>query len=201
MSTSCRAASATGRSRRSPRRASTWRWHDVVDVVARLAADRWASGELERQDVAWRHPADGRDLSAFSRGEGPGAQVRSGRQPCRGPARAGRGHRRAVDQHPQARVAAPEGAARRGGDGAQAHRARPRPRHRVRGRRLPQPVGVLGRRHRDVHGAGRTMHPRLRVLPRRHPAPARPQARRTGARRRGDRPDGPRPRRAHDGGA
>ncbi len=29
--------------------------HDVVDVVARLAADRWAAGELERQDVAWRH--------------------------------------------------------------------------------------------------------------------------------------------------
>ena len=27
---------------------------------------------LERQDVAWRHPADDRDLSAFSRGDGPG---------------------------------------------------------------------------------------------------------------------------------
>ncbi len=50
--------------------------HDVVDVVARLAADRWADGELERQDVAWRHPADDRDLSAFSRGDGPGAPVR-----------------------------------------------------------------------------------------------------------------------------
>ena len=45
---------------------------DVVDVVARLAAERWADGAVERQDVAWRHAADGRDLSAFSRGEGPG---------------------------------------------------------------------------------------------------------------------------------
>jgi len=45
---------------------------DVVDVVARLAGERWADGAIERQDVAWRHPADGRDLSAFSRGEGPG---------------------------------------------------------------------------------------------------------------------------------
>ncbi len=49
---------------------------DVVDVVARLAADRWADGEVERQDVAWKHAADGRDLSAFSRGEGPGEQVK-----------------------------------------------------------------------------------------------------------------------------
>ena len=49
---------------------------DVVDVVARLAAERWANGALERQDVAWRHAADGRDLSAFSRGEGPGEQVK-----------------------------------------------------------------------------------------------------------------------------
>jgi lipoic acid synthetase len=49
---------------------------EVVDVVARLAAERWAAGEIERQDVAWRHAADGRDLSAFSRGEGPGEQVK-----------------------------------------------------------------------------------------------------------------------------
>ncbi len=49
---------------------------DVVDVVARLAAERWANGALERQDVAWRHARDGRDLSAFSRGEGPGEQVK-----------------------------------------------------------------------------------------------------------------------------
>jgi lipoic acid synthetase len=54
---------------------------EVVDVVARLAADRWAadaegSGVVERQDVAWKHAADGRDLAAFSRGAGPGDQVK-----------------------------------------------------------------------------------------------------------------------------
>ena len=49
---------------------------EVADVIARLAADRWAHGSLERQDVAWAHAADGRDLSAFSRGEGAGEQVK-----------------------------------------------------------------------------------------------------------------------------
>ena len=42
----------------------------VADVVARLAAARWASGAGERQDVAWRHRPD--DLSRFSQGMGPG---------------------------------------------------------------------------------------------------------------------------------
>ena len=50
--------------------------HEVVDLVARLAANRWADGALERQDVAWLHPVDDRDLSAFSRGDGPGSPVR-----------------------------------------------------------------------------------------------------------------------------
>lgn len=49
---------------------------DVVDVIARLAAERWGGGAVERQDVAWAHAVDGRDLSAFSRGEGPGEQVK-----------------------------------------------------------------------------------------------------------------------------
>lgn len=49
---------------------------DVADVIARLAAERWADGALERQDVAWSHSAQGRDLAAFSRGEGPGEQVK-----------------------------------------------------------------------------------------------------------------------------
>lgn len=49
---------------------------DVVDVISRLAAERWSGGQVERQDVAWRHAVDGRDLSAFSRGEGPGEQVK-----------------------------------------------------------------------------------------------------------------------------
>lgn len=42
----------------------------VVEVVARLAAKRWAKGQLERQEVAWRHRPD--DLAPFSRGHGPG---------------------------------------------------------------------------------------------------------------------------------
>ena len=47
---------------------------DVVDVVARLAGERWGNGVAERQDVAWRHRVD--DLSLFSRGSGPGEPVR-----------------------------------------------------------------------------------------------------------------------------
>ncbi len=47
---------------------------DVADVVARHAATMWGGGAIERQDVAWKHRPD--DLSAFSRGEGPGAVVR-----------------------------------------------------------------------------------------------------------------------------
>jgi lipoyl synthase len=46
----------------------------VVDVVARLAAERWGGGEIERQDVAWRQRPD--DLTPFSRGKGPGEPVR-----------------------------------------------------------------------------------------------------------------------------
>jgi lipoyl synthase len=49
---------------------------DVAEVVARHAARRWAEGQLERQDVAWATPSDGRDLAAFSRGEGPGETVK-----------------------------------------------------------------------------------------------------------------------------
>jgi lipoyl synthase len=47
---------------------------DVTAVVARHAAAMWGDGTVERQDVAWKHRPD--DLSAFSRGEGPGAVVR-----------------------------------------------------------------------------------------------------------------------------
>lgn len=51
---------------------------DVVDVVARLAGQRWghAPNNVERQDVAWRHARDGSDLTAFSRGEGAGEHVK-----------------------------------------------------------------------------------------------------------------------------
>ncbi len=52
---------------------------EVVDAVAARAAVAWGAGDaseaaVERQDVAWRHRPD--DLSAFSRGQGPGAPVR-----------------------------------------------------------------------------------------------------------------------------
>lgn len=46
---------------------------EVVDAVVTRAAAAWGSGEVERQDVAWRHAPD--DLSPFSRGEGPGPVV------------------------------------------------------------------------------------------------------------------------------
>ena len=46
----------------------------VAGVVARHAAAVWGDGSMERQDVAWKHRPD--DLSAFSRGQGPGAVVR-----------------------------------------------------------------------------------------------------------------------------
>jgi len=49
---------------------------DVVEIVARLAGETWSGGVVERQDVAWKHAGDGRDLSAFSRGEGPGEPVK-----------------------------------------------------------------------------------------------------------------------------
>jgi lipoic acid synthetase len=43
---------------------------EVVDAVAARAAPVWGGGVAERQDVAWRVRPE--DLSAFSRGEGPG---------------------------------------------------------------------------------------------------------------------------------
>jgi lipoyl synthase len=47
--------------------------YDVVDVVARLAAERWSGGAVERQDVAWHQRPE--DLAPFSRGEGPGDRI------------------------------------------------------------------------------------------------------------------------------
>ena len=47
---------------------------EVAGVVARQAATVWGRGSMERQDVAWKHRPD--DLSAFSRGQGPGQVVR-----------------------------------------------------------------------------------------------------------------------------
>ena len=47
---------------------------ELVNVIARLAAQQWGHGISERQDVAWLHRPE--DLSRFSRGEGPGEPVR-----------------------------------------------------------------------------------------------------------------------------
>jgi len=52
---------------------------EVVDLVAEQAAAQWAGGPVERADVAWR--SDVGDLSAFSRGEGPGERPPVGRKP------------------------------------------------------------------------------------------------------------------------
>jgi lipoyl synthase len=49
---------------------------EVVDVLALLASQRWGDGGTDRQDVAWWQRPE--DLSAFSRGEGPGVPVRNG---------------------------------------------------------------------------------------------------------------------------
>ena len=46
---------------------------DVVDVIARHAADAWGGGNATRADVAWVQRPE--DLSAFSRGEGPGERL------------------------------------------------------------------------------------------------------------------------------
>ncbi len=102
---------------------------DVADVVARHAAAMWGAGVVERQDVAWKHRPD--DLSAFSRGEGPGAVVRR-----TGP---GRRCRRPGDHDPQARLAAPQGSSRARGDRVEEDGARARAGHGVRGSRLPEP--------------------------------------------------------------
>ena len=51
---------------------------EVVEVVSRLAGERWSGpsrGGIERQDIAWHQRPE--DLSAFSRGQGPGDAVRS----------------------------------------------------------------------------------------------------------------------------
>src|ERR687893_387616 len=46
---------------------------EFTDVVAARAAQLWGHGDVDRRDVVWRHRPD--DLSAFSRGEGPGQTI------------------------------------------------------------------------------------------------------------------------------
>jgi lipoic acid synthetase len=65
---------------------------DVVEAVAARAAARWGRGDVDRRDVVWRQGPS--DLSAFSRGEGPGAPVSvTGRSPGEGPTRGRAGTR------------------------------------------------------------------------------------------------------------
>jgi len=47
---------------------------DVVDAISAQAEGRWGTGELDRADIVWRHVPE--DLSAFSRGLGPGETPR-----------------------------------------------------------------------------------------------------------------------------
>ncbi len=55
---------------------------EIVDVVARLAGERWGGAAIERQDVAWKHRPD--DLAPFSRrgrlGDAADAGVTVGRR-------------------------------------------------------------------------------------------------------------------------
>jgi lipoic acid synthetase len=47
---------------------------EVVDAVARRAAERWGSAGTDRADVVWRNAVD--DLAPFSRGAGAGDPIR-----------------------------------------------------------------------------------------------------------------------------
>lgn len=49
---------------------------DVVDATVERFIAWWEPATVDRADVAWRHAADGSDLSAFSRGAGAGEPVR-----------------------------------------------------------------------------------------------------------------------------
>ena len=56
---------------------------EVVDAVTARFIERFSSlASTERADVVWRTPVDDRDLSAFSRGEGPGDAVRYSSRPA-----------------------------------------------------------------------------------------------------------------------
>ncbi len=77
---------------------------EVADAVAGRAAERWGEAGSERADVAWRHRTA--DLSAFSRGLGPG-------QPSGPESPDSRGSRDAARTASAGKDTAPPGAARR----------------------------------------------------------------------------------------
>ena len=133
--------------------------------------------------------APGRRLAAPGRGPRPrsaGARAparSSGPRPSRRAARSAAWPQAGVTdgpvhRHPQAGVAAGQGHDGPGVPAAQARRcASSQPRHRLRGRRLPEHLRVLGRRHGHVHDQRRALHPGLRLLPGRHrrsPSPSTP---------------------------
>jgi lipoic acid synthetase len=63
---------------------------EVVDAVARRAAERWGTAGSDRAEVVWRHTPE--DLSPFSRGAGAGEPIRPERAAVPvslGPARTG----------------------------------------------------------------------------------------------------------------
>ena len=185
---------------------------EVVDAVVARAADAFGGGEVERdrRRVAphRRRPrplaVQPRRRSRATRSELPLRLPRRSPRPAPACACSGGWPRpacRAASPSPsakpewmRARVHLGDRALR-----AQAHGARPRPGHGVRGGRLPEPVGVLVGGHRHLHALRRAVHAGLRLLPRRHPPPrgARPGRARAGRRR--GRAHGPGVRRAHDG--
>ena len=144
---------------------------------------------LERQDASWwpgRAPAPSPapapdEVAPLPTGARPPARRRRGR-----PGR-WRG-----DLEPQARRGC--GSRRRWARATSAplDDARARPRHGLRGGRLPEHLRVLGRRHGDLHDQRRALHASLRLLPGRHAPPAAARPGRARARRRGGRPDGAR---------
>ena len=154
---------------------------EVVDAVAARAVERVGrrGGRARRRGVAPPSRATCR-RSAAARARAsrrvPATPHRPVVASTRRPA-VGRGWPRPASARASPSASAsPSGCGRRprmGDDvpAAQAHDARPRPRHRVRGGGLPEHLRVLGRRHRHVHDQRRALHPGVRLLPGRHPPP------------------------------
>ncbi len=180
--TSSRAASPTRGSPRWPPRASTSpcaRWSTP------WPPGRWRRGRARSAGSArtscgatgpttCRRSARGgpgrRGRPRSAGGAGAGVDRHHAPAPARGWTEAGVSQGLAINERKPSWLRAP---ARMGADylRAQAHDARPRPGHRVRGGRLPQHLRLLGRRHGHVHAQRRALHPGLRLLPGRHPPP------------------------------
>ncbi len=109
----------------------------------------------------------------------------------------GRPRRRPVRTRPQAPVAPGQGPHGRGVPRSAPRPPPARPRHGVRGGRLPEHLRMLVGRDGHLHDQRLALHSGLRLLPGRHPPspPARPGRARTGGG--GGGADGPGPRRGH----